>query len=353
MNLIDLGWNDFFEQAFERYRIDGCCAGRVVSEHRGLYRVITEEKEMLAKVSGKMIHGAFGRTDYPAVGDWVALTENHGGSGATIHAILPRFSKFSRRNAGTASGEQIISSNINTVFLVNALNRDFNLRRLERYLTLVWESGASPIVVLSKADLCAEASLKKAEVESMAPGVPVVVISCFTGQGLDQLKTLLKPGITAALLGSSGVGKSSLINFILGQNVLKVNEVRNTDDRGRHTTTHRELVIIPGSGLIIDTPGMRELRLWDAGEGLNITFEDIETLSEKCRFKNCSHSGEPDCAVQEAIVMGNLAQERYNNYVKLQKEQAYLSRKDNLQEQLAEKEKWKKIHKQLKKHKKK
>lgn len=352
MKLTDLGWNDFFEKGFQQYRNNGNSVGRVISEYRGLYSLITEEKELPAKVSGKMIYEALGRADYPAVGDWVVLTENPGGSGATIHAVLPRFSKFSRRAAGRVTTEQIVSANIDTVFLVNALNRDFNVRRIERYLTLVWESGAFPVIILNKADICTDLLLKKAEVESIAAGVPVHIISCFTGQGLEELGAYLKPGKTVSLLGSSGAGKSTLVNSFSGREIQKVKEVRSGDDRGRHTTTHRELIMLPGGGLLIDTPGMRELQLWDADEGLHSTFGDIESLSEKCRFKNCTHTSEPGCAVQQALDQGSLGHGRYNNYVKLQKELAYLSRKDNLQEQLAEKAKWKNIHKQLKKHKK-
>lgn len=348
MNLDNLGWNEFFNSSFEPYRCKGYSAGRVVSEHKNMYRVKTAEKELFAKVSGKMIHLASGRADYPAVGDWAVITENSVDGISTIHAILPRKSKFSRKAAGNTSTEQIVAANIDVIFLVNALNKDFNTRRIERYLTLAWESGASPVIVLSKADLCDTTDLKKAQMDAVAPGVPVHCISCYIKSGLDDLNKYFKPGRTTALLGSSGAGKSTLINCLTGQDVQLVREVRNGDDRGRHTTTCRELIILPGGGLIIDTPGMRELQLWNSDEGLHYAFDDIDLLARHCRFNNCSHTTEPGCAVQHAISQGNLVRERYDNFIKLQKETEYLSRKQNIHEQLAYKNKWKKIHKELK-----
>lgn len=353
MNLENLGWNDFFNNHFETYRCKGCNAGRVVSEHKNMYRIKTPEKEMLAKVSGKMIHMASGRADYPAVGDWVVVSENSPDGISTIHAVLPRKSKFSRKAAGNTSTEQIVAANIDVIFLVNALNNDYNTRRIERYLTLVWDSGASPVIVLSKADLSDTVELKKAELEAAAPGVPVHDISCYTGSGLDSLYNYLKPGCTVALLGSSGAGKSTLINCLTGEDTQLVREVREGDDRGRHTTTCRELIVLPGGALIIDTPGMRELQLWNADEGLHSAFEDVDFLAKRCRFNNCSHTTEPGCAVQQAIIRGELAMERYDNFLKLQKELEYLSRKQNIHEQVAYKNKWKKIHKELKHHNKK
>lgn len=350
MNLQNLGWNDFFNSNFETHRCNGYSAGRVVSEHKNMYRVKTPIREMLAKVSGKMIHLASGRADYPAVGDWVAITEDSQEGISTIHAVLPRKSKFSRKAAGNISTEQIVAANIDIIFLVNALNKDFNTRRIERYLTLVWEGGASPVIVLSKADLCSTVELKRAQLDAVAPGVPVHIISCYTKSGLDELDKYLKPGRTIALLGSSGAGKSTLINCLAGQDIQLVQEIREGDDRGRHTTTCRELIMLPGGSLIIDTPGMRELQLWNADEGIHSVFEDIDQLARLCRFNNCSHTKEPGCAVQQAISQGNLPRERYDSFLKLQKELEYLSRKQNVHEQLAYKNKWKKIYKEIKNH---
>jgi ribosome biogenesis GTPase len=338
-----LGWNDFFEDQFHPYAAEGYTAGRVALEEKGFYRVYTESGDLLAQLAGKLRHEAASRADLPAVGDWVALRPRPDEGKATIHAVLPRKSKFMRKTAGERTEEQIVGANIDTVFLVTSLNQDFNPRRIERYLTAAWESGANPVIILSKADLCAEAAASAAEIQMVAMGVPLHIISVVTQEGLDTLTSYFCSGQTVALLGSSGVGKSSLINHLLGHEQLKVQEVREDDDRGRHTSTHRELILLPHGGLVIDTPGMRELQLWDAEEGLTRAFDEVEELASQCYFRNCQHKDEPRCAVQEAIETGALDAARYGNYQKLQRELHYLEIKQDKGAQIAEKKKWKKL----------
>lgn len=351
MDLVHLGWNDHLEKEFRVYREKGFSVGRVILEHKHIYRIYTEHGELLAEITGKMRHQALGRSDYPAVGDWVVIEPRLAEGKASIHAILPRFSKFSRKVAGLTTEEQIVATNVNTVFLVNALNNDFNIRRIERYLIMAWESGANPVIILSKADLCEDVDAKLALVESVAIGVPIHVISATHQQGIDALQPYLSLGQTIALLGSSGVGKSTLVNAFLGKEVQAIQAVREGDDRGRHTTTHRELVPLPQGGSIIDTPGMRELSLWESESGISDTFADIESLAAQCFYKDCTHQNEPNCAVKAALADGTLEQARYNSYRKLQKELAYLERKEDVRARLAEKEKWKKIHKYQRAHK--
>ncbi|WP_261807743.1 ribosome small subunit-dependent GTPase A [Paenibacillus sp. N3.4] len=344
----DLGWHSFFEQAFEPFRKEGYQVGRVTLEHKHMYRVQTEIGEALAEVSGKMRHLADRREDYPAVGDWVVLSIREEEQRATVHAILPRRSKFSRKVAGQVTEEQIVATNVDTVFLVTALNLDFNVRRLERYLVLAWESGASPVIVLSKADLCDNPEELAAEVSAVAFGVPIHIISTAENRGLEELAVYITKGQTVALLGSSGVGKSTLVNRIFGDDRLDTGDIRTGDDKGKHTTTHRELIMLPGGGILIDTPGMRELQLWDAPEGLSASFQDVEALAEQCFYQDCGHENEPKCAVKNALDDGKLDNERFRSYRKLQKELAYLARKEDKGLQAAEKAKWKKIHQSVK-----
>lgn len=349
MDLNILGWNSFFAEHFRPYAGQGYLAGRVAMESKHIYKVYTEQGEMLAEISGKMRYHASCRSDYPAVGDWVVMTCRAGDDKATIHALLPRLSKFSRKVAGAQVEEQIVSVNIDTIFLVSALNNDYNIRRIERYLTMARDSGASPVIVLNKADLCSDVESRVAEVERIAPGVPIHVVSCVNKVGLEGLFACLdKPGHTAALAGSSGVGKSSLINLLTGRDMQRVNLVREGDDRGRHTTTCREMILLSTGGIIIDTPGMRELQLWDAGEGFRDAFADIEMLAGQCRYRDCRHEGEPRCAVMKALEEGSLDPSRYANYLKLQKELSFLAGKDGLDARLARKEKEKKLSKMQK-----
>lgn len=296
--------------------------GRVVSQEKALYRVACEGGENLAEVSGRFRYETVQLSDYPAVGDYVMLHTAEDGGNAVIHRVLDRKSLFVRRAAGTARQEQVVAANIDIMFLCMSLNNDFNLRRMERYLSIAWDSGATPVILLTKADLCDCVGQQKAEVEGIAAGVDILVTSSFVEDGIAAVLPYLRSGVTASFIGSSGVGKSTLINRLAGSDRLATGGLRN-DDKGRHTTTHRELITLSSGAMVIDTPGMRELGMWGTETGIDTVFADIEVLSAQCHFSNCTHTAEPGCAIKAALSRGELTEERFASYKKLIAEKAY------------------------------
>ena len=346
MNITDLknlGWDKFFESHFQPYAANGYASGRVASESKHFYCIYCESGKVLGEIAGKLRHEALDQGDLPVVGDWVVIRTPPENSRVTIHAVLPRKSKFTRKMAGVRTEPQIVASNIDTVFLITSLNEDFNPRRVERYLIVAWESAARPIIILSKSDLCDETEERIRQIRAVVGDVPIHAVSVVRREGLDELTQYLKHGETVALLGSSGVGKSTLINHLLGREYLRVQETRKHDGRGRHTTTHRELIVLPQGGLVLDTPGMRELQLWDGEGGLHIAFADIETIASHCYFSDCRHRDEPRCAIRKALADGAIDTARYESYEKLQKELTYLARKQDVRSAIAEKKRWKKL----------
>lgn len=325
-DLRSLGWNGHFEKHFEPHAAAGLLPARVVREDRYVYLLRGACGELAAEVTGKFRHAARLSSDFPAVGDWVAVEPRPAADTAAIRAVLPRTSVFSRSAAGSRTDEQVVAANVETVFLVSGLDANFNLARIERYVACAWDSGANPVVVLNKADLCAELDARVAEVEAVALGVAVLAVSATEGRGLERLAEHLSPGATVAFLGYSGVGKSTLINALLGEQRLATASVRRGDSQGRHTTTRRELIRLPSGALVIDTPGMRELRMW-AGAAAADSFADVEEIMARCRFGNCRHRGEPGCAVRAALADGTLDARRYANYGKLKRELRHAARR--------------------------
>lgn len=342
-NLAALGWNGELAARFAELGAPELVPGRVV-EQSGLYRVATAGGELLAEAAGRLRREAADASELPAVGDWVALLAPAGDGVGRIEAVLPRRSAFTRRAAGRRLDRQVVAANVDILFLVQGLDGDFNPRRIERYAVAAWDSGARPVVLLNKADLGDDLEARVAEVEAAAPGIPVHAVSALTGEGLAALAAYLAPGETVAFLGSSGVGKSTLVNRLLGREAQATAEVREGDDRGRHTTTRRELFRAEGGWLLIDTPGMRELQLWE-GEGLRAAFADVEALAASCAFRDCRHAGEPGCAVAEAVARGDLAGERLESYRKLGRELRHVELEADVQARQREKQRVKAIHK--------
>ncbi|RJX40620.1 ribosome small subunit-dependent GTPase A [Paenibacillus pinisoli] len=326
------GWNEQWSNKSDACseKLGKAAPARVIAQYSHAYKVMSSSGERLANVSGRFEFQAAGKGDFPAVGDWVmADMLDESPPRAVIQAVLPRQSSMARKVAGSIPDEQIIGANMDFLFITLAMNGDFNVRKLERYLIAAWESGATPVVLLTKSDLCEDPERYIAEVEDIAPGVHVHMVSALENQGKDALLSYLKPGRTVAVTGSSGVGKSTLLNWLAEDEWQSTSGIRESDARGRHTTTHRELFLLPSGALMMDTPGMRELQLWDSEEGWQQAFSDIEDLAGRCRFRDCKHEGEAGCAVQAAIHSGELDGGRYSNYKKTERELARLARKEN------------------------
>jgi ribosome biogenesis GTPase len=341
------GWSDALRHDLAPFAAQGLIPARILVQQRGQYSLVTDLGELTGQISGKLARDAE-PGGYPAVGDWVAVAARPDEHAATIHAVLPRRTAFVRRAADSFATEQVVAANVDLALLVASMNADLNPRRLERYLASAWQSGAKPVVVLTKVDLAEDPEGAIADAESVAFGAPVLTVSAVTGAGMDTLAALLKPGETAVLVGSSGVGKSSLVNALAGETLMDTGGIREDDARGRHTTTHRELIrlppgaMVPGA-LILDTPGMRELGLLDADEGLSTTFEDVEEIAGSCRFSDCHHGNEPGCAVRAALESGELDPGRWKSFVKLQKELRYQHLKESPDARQAYARKWKPI----------
>lgn len=333
--LMALGWDPVWAAAFAPHAEQGLQPARIALEHQHIYRIADAEGERLARVRGRMRHQAEAREAFPAVGDWVAVQRQADGE-AAIEAVLPRRSRFSRKVAGQLTQEQVVAANIDIVFLVSGLDGDFNVRRIERYLTTTLDGGARPVILLNKADLRTDdLDVVIRETEAVASGAPVHAVSTKSGAGLDAFDRYVRAGVTAAFLGSSGVGKSSLINRLLGEARQRTNDVREKDQRGRHTTTHRELIVAPGGGIIIDTPGMREMQLWDGA--VADAFADIAALAGHCHFRDCQHQQEPRCAVRAAAEAGVIPAARLDSFRKIQTELAHQGARQDQQAQIAEK----------------
>ncbi len=343
-----LGWNSFFAENSKSFKQNGFSFARIITEHKERYIVASEKEELGAEITGKLLYSSENNADLPKVGDWVAVIIYEDEKKAIIHDVLPRKTMFGRKSTGKKIQEQVIAANIDLLLIVQSLDANYNHRRLERYLLMAYEGKMQPVIILNKSDICPDANKKLEEVKSMFPDVTSFAVSAETGDGIEKLKRIITEGKTCALVGSSGVGKSSIINRILGYEKQKVNEVRLTNSKGKHTTTSRELILIPDGGIIIDTPGMREFQLWSIDSGVESVFTEIERLSVNCRFKDCTHIHEINCAVLNALQTGKLSQERYRSYLKLRKEAEWIKIKADPEEMQKREEKWKKIHKQVK-----
>jgi ribosome biogenesis GTPase len=338
------GWNDDWAERFSKFAARGCLPGRVSVEHRGLYHYHGRNGEGVASVSGRLRHLAIGRADFPVVGDWVALNASANGGPAVIEAVLDRTNKLSRKSAGESGDEQLLAANLDVLFLVTSLNLDLNPSRLERFLAAAALPGCQAVLLLTKSDLCDSPAAAVADIRARLGNVPTHAVSALTGDGLEALAPYLNSGRTAAMLGTSGVGKSTLLNRLLGLDRQAVSPVRADDDRGRHTTTRRELVALPSGGLLIDSPGIRELQLWAEAADVDAAFNDLARLAEGCPFTDCSHVHEPGCAVLRAMAEGRLDRSRYDSFLKLLRELAFEEARTDSRAARERKEQVRRIH---------
>ncbi|MDR7871294.1 MAG: ribosome small subunit-dependent GTPase A [Tissierellaceae bacterium] len=334
--ISEYGYTEFFNKQIADFDMGDVelIPARVIEVHREEYKIVTDYGETTARLKASLFYNDE-NSIYPSIGDFVLVKRNPYGEDV-IYRVLERKSKFSRMDTWNGK-EQIVATNFDYVFIISSLNQDFNINKMERYLSTSWESGGSPVIILTKADLCHDYSVYLERLESIAIGVPIIIVSAHTGIGLEEVEEYIKPSKTIVFLGSSGVGKSSLVNAIAGKEIMKVNDIRIDDDKGRHTTTHRQLIMLENGSMIIDTPGMRELGLWDVSEGINATFNEIENLASKCKFSDCKHISEPGCVVKAAIENGEISIDRWKNYSKLKKEAEFAKRKEDINIMLKEK----------------
>lgn len=353
MSFVNLGWSPLHAEAFLAYSHQDLIPARVVLQHRHAYEVLSADGPFNAECTGRLLHFAASASSLPAVGDWVAIRPRLSTGGAAgvqerkadIHAVLPRQSCLSRRAAGDRDEEQVLAANVDTLFLVTGLDQNFNVRRIERYLAVARAGHVEPVILLNKADLHPEPHRVAEELRTLVPGLPVLLLTAREGAGVAELATWLRPGRTVVLLGSSGVGKSTLINQLLGEARQKTGEVSDAVNKGRHTTSHRELIPLASGAVVIDTPGLRELQFWDVDEGaVQDSFADISRLAQHCRFHDCGHQSEPGCAILAALEDGTLAEDRWASYSKLRREQAYAARRVDPVLARRERDRWKKIH---------
>lgn len=349
MSLSRWGWNSYFEAMWNETEREDAMPARVVAQHRRCWRIAGAFGECLAEASGRLRLAAETGADWPTVGDWVSVESNESRDLALVRMVLPRRNQFTRKAAGRRIEGQVIAANVETALVISALDGDVNPRRAERYIAQCWECGVKPALILNKADACEDAREKAARMERVASGIPVHVVSARTGQGMEEVERMFVPGQTLVMLGSSGVGKSTLTNRLLGQALQKANEVRAKDRGGRHTTTTRQLFALPGGALLIDTPGLRELQLWNGEEGLAQTFADIRLLAARCKFKDCRHATEPGCAVQAAVHAGTFDLARLENQRKLLREQEFLRRKMDPEARAEEKQRIKRLTREVRK----
>jgi ribosome biogenesis GTPase len=331
-----LGWNAHWDSLFAPHTRAGWLPGRVAVEDKHHYQIYAEVGTWTGKVTGKFRSQARTQADFPKVGDWVAFEPQAGEERARIHAVLPRATQLARKRKGRETIAQVLVTNVDLAFIVHGLDRELNVRLIERFLVMTREGGVQPVVLFNKTDLDAQSARKVAQLRQAIGTVPVLTTCALTGRGFDQLEPLLRPGRTVVFMGASGVGKSSLINRLYGEEIQATTDVREGDAKGRHTTTWREMILLPGGGLVIDTPGMREFHMWLSGEGIHEAFPEIESLALRCHFRDCSHTREQRCAVQEAVRAGELSEGRYQSFLKLQRELEFLENAHRHQERQAQ-----------------